>query len=490
MSLLLLVACASPLDIAPPADLPDRVWFRTATETWNRQWWVAVREGRLWVRPNEDVEAPGAWALLGNTGLPEGGGLVRFDPPEAVVEVSADGCHLQAVSDAGVFYRATDLRGDAQRLTWTDRWGDPAGRGDGLRTEFSTARGWSVSDSHPFDVATYEDAQGVEHSVGMGVAHVYRLGEDGRALHFNDWWLPEDWSRQICGPERGTFPAVTVSASASTVLLLGRDGEVYTRLYDFDTAGENDLLTYSYLEAAGTTRALPPEPWARQPALPGGRLTGRVSIAQDGEGNDARVLRVEAEVDGVLGLWEKRIDAAEWTWVQTDETWTGPFLDEGDPTVAATAADVPLVGDLTREDLSQRVEIELLDFNVLCSPARAHLRVDDAPVTVDGEPLELAFHHVHGMAEGVRPVRWWESGETGPVRAALLLPEGGFGDVDGADVRDALAAFFGERRVVDFWGQAGEGALDLEEIGRLTPFLVPWDEKAPVGEQVALRAAR
>ena len=59
----------------------------------------------------------------------------------------------------------------------------------------------------PFGVAHYEDGNGKEHGVGLGVAHLYLLDPDGQRLYFNDWWLPADFSRQLCGPRRGTLPA-------------------------------------------------------------------------------------------------------------------------------------------------------------------------------------------------------------------------------------------------------------------------------------------
>lgn len=465
-------ACTSPLDLEPPADLPDHVWFRSATESFNTHWWVAVRAGRLWVAPNAETHDAGEWALLGPTGLPE-----TPEPPAAITEVSADGCHLQAISDAGVFYRATDLRNDAQSLSWTDDWGGAMGWGPGLRTQFGTERGWSVSDSHPWDVATYTDIGQVDHSVGLGVAHVYRLGDEGRSVHFNDWWLPADWSRQICGPERGTVSAATISASASTLMLLGQDGTVYTRLYDLDTAGENDWLTYSYVAPDETARALPAQGWAVQPEVPGGRLSGRVAIAQDGQGNSARLLRVEAELDGVMGLWEKHLEDPDWVWVETGVEPPAEFLDDTASPAPVAAADLRLVGTLSRANLDAEVDIELMDFNLLCSPARVRVRVAGALATVAGAPLELELHHVHAMVDSVREVGWWHGGGTGPVRAALLLPEGTLDDIEDDDVRATLRALFGERRVVNFQGAAGTRELHLTEIHAFTMGFVPGDEK-------------
>jgi hypothetical protein len=275
--------------------------------------------------------------MLGRTGLPEGGGIVRFPSPERIVSLSADGTHLQALSSAGVFYRGDDFRNrDLGGFNWTDRWGGFFAGGPGLKEEISAARGWSVMDAHPFQVGEYEDRLGTVHGIGAGTAHLYLLDPDGRRLRFNDWWLPPDWSRQICLPERGTFTAVTMSVSAATLMVLDAGGRVFTRLYDFDTSGEDDLLPYSYLitGSSGFTRALPAEDWRRQPDITGGRITRRIAIFQNGKGNAARVLRVEGEKEGASGFYFKAIFDEAWSFEETGLPLRGEPL--GDPAPAGT----------------------------------------------------------------------------------------------------------------------------------------------------------
>ncbi|MCK9458976.1 MAG: hypothetical protein M0R80_04995 [Proteobacteria bacterium] len=461
-----------------PGELPDRVIFREKKRSFNLRWYVVLRDGAIWVKPNDEQgQPPGDWILTSGGGKPEGGDLDNFGVPVAVEEITCDGVHLTALSDAEHFYRGTDMTTDiSSDIIWTDAWGGLLGNGPGLSAEFSTRCGWSVADSHPFGVDHYEDTNGTQHGVGAGVAHLYRLSEDGYDIHFNDWWLPEDWSRQICGPERGTFRAVNISASASTMFLVGEQGRLYTRLYDFDTGGENSLLTYSYVieGASGTTRKLPAESWRPQPDPPG-RITPRITIFQDGQGNAARVLRVEGTMGEIDGYFEKRIYDENWIFHETGNVIQGPFLDEGGVSNPREPADFPLAGTLSVS--GTELGLELLDLNMVCSPARARLFWQGEIVTVGGEELLLEFHHVNTMVDTTRPVAFWKQSIAAEVQAALILPSA-LEEIDDDDARAAVEGFFGDREVVNFLGTISPEGADLSEIMWNQPFRVPAEEKA------------
>ena len=396
--------------------------------------------------------------------------------------------HLQAISSDGVLYRGSNMQTDVRGwLTWTDRWGWPAGRGDGLTTEFSTERGWAGSDSHPSNIKNYTDGNGQQHSVGLGVAHLYRLGPAGQQIYFNDWWLPNDWSRQICGPDRGRFRALNLSASGSTLFVIGGGGELYTRLYDFDTAGENPLYTYSFIVQgpAGTTRALPAEPWRRQPDIDG-EITRRITIFQTGAGNAARTLRVEGRRDGETGVFFKGIDEATWSFEATGAELAEPLVQPlaGSPSPAADAA---LAGTLGRQGADDELELVLRDFNVVCSPAEVQLRVAGETITVNGEPLTMPLHHVHTLVEEVRATSYWLDGTAAEIRGALVIP-GGLDEIDDPDARAVVVGLLEDRPVINFVGTATPQSIALSEIPGSMAFRVPGDEKGTKGQLYELRA--
>lgn len=469
-------------DVGP---LPDRVVFRTATESFNRKYFVAVRDGALWFKPNTDVD-PGAtadWRLLGATGKPDGLNLPRAGVPEEVVAVSADDTQLVVISSAGVFYRAQDFTNAQQveggGLAWTDKWGWLFGEGPALHVEWPTGGNWAMSDSNPGGVGYYTDPNGFDHSVGNGVGTIYRLGPDGWRIHFNELWMPSDWSRQLCGPARGTLRWVGISGSGSTAFVIGEDGAMYTRLYDFDTGGENDLLTYSFVVSgpAGTTRKLPAEPWRAQPA-PDGLVTKKITIFQTGQGNAARTLRVEGRHGEQTGFFFKGIYDAAWSFEATGAPPSGPYLNPPGAPAPATLPpdDHPLVGTLKRD--SAQLSVAVLDFNLMCSPARVHLAVGGVTATVGGAPLELALHHVHKIVDQPRDTFYWQSGVPATLQAALIIPAG-LDAIDDPSVRAAVVALLGGgRKVINFTGSGTLEGLTFNEISWLTAFLVPADEKA------------
>ena len=450
-------------------DLPARVVFRSRTTTFNRQWFAALHDGKIWIKGNTDEgAAPGEWRLLGS-GLPAGD-LTHFAPPTEVAEISGDGTWLHAISSAGVFYRGTNFTGDiGSSFQWSDAWGHPAATGPGMTIQWPTTHGWAVSDSQVSGVNHYEDRLGASHDVGNGVAHVYRVGPTGHSLFFNDWWLPADWSRQVCLPGRGTFFVENMSASASTIFIIGALGEMYTRLYDFDTSGEDDLIEYTWQSTqASSVRAAPAEDWRRQPDITGGWVTRKITIFQDGQGNAARMLRVEGIRDGHTGYFYKHVFDNAWSFAETGARVCGPFLNAPGRTAPAAIppADLTLRGTLSvnrvfEEDVT--VDMQMDAFNMVCSPATMHLFVNGGLVTARGQPLEVPFHHVHRLVLETRPTEFWLQGQSARIRAALLVPPG-LDQIDDATARATVQSLFRNRKGANFQGTVSLTGISLNEL--------------------------
>lgn len=383
--------------------LPDHVVLETPTEDFTATHEVAIRDGRLWWRRGGEP-----WALVPPDGLPAPRGrlealkelvppspLVRaFVRPERVVALSADGDNLVALGpDGAVFYTKLST------LEWTDVWGPT-----GLQSVLSAKGTDALAMSHR--KIPYEDLDGNPHPVSAGVTTLFALREGGKTLAYADPWLPANFERTVCLPERGTFIAAALSASASTVFVMDAAGRSYTRLVDFDIHGDNPALPYSYTRerrsgARAAVRTLPAPDWVAQPRIPG-RHTTRLTILQTGARNADRELRVE----GAGGVWKKRLDDAAWRF-EADASVQPKrgFVEEGAAAPSSGAHDVTL----TASNPWPETRITLEQWSPRCPPARLHLRSAREDLV-----LELPFHF--GLEFGTDDER--------SLEGALLLPKG------------------------------------------------------------------
>jgi hypothetical protein len=468
-----------------PNDLPKQVWFRTRTETFNALYAFALRNGRIWWKRQhlKTGQRSTTWKLLGKTGLPEGCGIVRFPLPRKLVAISADGIHLQALSSEGVFYRAVNIRENiANGVTWNDAWGWPAGGGPGLRIGTGDPKRWDVSDSHVFHLKHYEDGNGRRHSIGFGVAHLYVLGQQGKRIYYNDWWLPADWSREVCGPCRGTYKAINISTSGSTIMLINRFGEIYTKMADFDISGENPLLTYTFEQTnpPGHVRKLPLPDWRRHPLPGNSKITSRITIFQDGTGNAARDMRVEGEQNGISGYFRKRIHQTTWSFVATKHKRTLPFLSSrpASQALCTLPPGTTYKGTLRKQGLTKSLVLEIKRFSMVCSPAEARIIWKGKALSHKGKDIVLPFHHVHTLVTKRRPRAFWKRGIPAAIRAALLIPATvtTSSSLSVAD-RAWLQRFFGKARVINLTGTAQTSLITLRELSFLDWFQAPMSEK-------------
>jgi hypothetical protein len=381
--------------------LPDAVLIDTPTEATTSTHDIAVRDGILWWRKHGQP-----WSILPPDGLPAPRGRIEalkeltadvplaplpFRRPTSIERISADGDNLIAVSPEGRVYYVK-----LSTLDWVDVWG-PA----------PIAAPLSVKDLDAFAMShrkiPYEDLDGNPHPVSAGVTTLYGLRGGGTQLVYADPWLPPNFDRVMCLPERGVFIASSLAASASTVFVMDAAGRGFTRLVDFDIHGDNPALPYSYTREQrrgpkSVVRTLPAPEWVMQPPIPG-KHTLRIGIEQNGTTNADRELRVEGEG----GYWKKRIVDPHWLFVKGElPSPHGAALRIGPPP-RSPKVDRTLVAT----NAAPGVRITLENWNPLCPPARLRVETNGEVVS-----LELPFHY--GLSQGTDDDR--------TLAGALLLP--------------------------------------------------------------------
>lgn len=413
----------------PRPDLPERLYVShdTFVVTWDRLY--ALVNGRIWWKLNPDrmdvtvpktntsanvmpspwpINPTAEWQLLGDTGLPFGSAEHPVQTPDTIVAISADEDFITAVDASGYLYHF-------QGNVWTDLFGLPSPvlvQPERLRLPDHT-KAWALSVRHRH-VQYYEDILGNQFNWGAaGCTSFYTLDQDGQQLRHGDPWFPPDFSRQMCGPKRGAFVAENLSSSASTTFLIGKNGTLYTRFYDYDSNGGTPFFRYRYGDAPrhsvpGTDpasekeiRALPPEDWREEPGIPlsgKARLARNISILQTGLGNHARELRVQGlSASGLSGYYHKMLDESAWSFMETGEsirpTDLLPLPSTSPQALAmetGSTRDRSMVGRLVEGSRPDRriTRVEIPDFNFHCSPFALVLHLSN------GQTIPLFMHAV------------------------------------------------------------------------------------------------
>jgi hypothetical protein len=300
-----------------------------------------------------------------------------------VASISLDDDELIALDRSRRIYTMDGALKDATLFSWSGRWGTPFWTGLGYNLPATRAWAWSVIS--PVEDGNWTDPAGNRTAVGAGkVSHIWGLRPGGRRITFWDPWLPLDESYEMCGPHRGRFRAVNLSASGSYVALIGRHGEVFTRLYDFDISGHDPVFfSYSYEDQRGqgdgSPIQLPAAPWVRQPRIPGS-MTSALSIHKVGRDALHRIVRVEGRRRRTTGYWELDTASPRWSFHRTGRPLRGRRLRPG-RTRLARRRELTYAGD----------GVVMRRFQPFCSPAR---------VTVAGK--HYVFHHVDGLRQQAR----------------------------------------------------------------------------------------
>jgi hypothetical protein len=305
-----------------------------------------------------------------------------------VKSIAVDDDELIALDDSRRVFTMDNALKDASTFNWTSRWGTPFWAGPGYQLP-GGMRAWSWSVVSPLEDGRWTDPAGNHTAIGSGkVSHIWALRSGGRRITFWDPWLPLDESYGMCAPLGGRFAAVNLSASGSTIFVIGKRGDMFTRLYDFDLSGHDPLFfDYSYEDQRGKGDGapiqLPAARWVHHPKIPG-PITKSISIHKVGRDTVHRTMRVEAPG----GYWEKdvtQLGRHAWRFHHTGEFARAPAL--SNPRRDTSRMD--LAGPKLFRYASGQVEVRR--FSVHCSPAR--LRIGGA------RPFSLILHTVDGLRQ-------------------------------------------------------------------------------------------
>lgn len=432
---------------APSAEisetLPQIVHLKGRLESYTDAWYFAVREGLIFAKPNLEVSAEdGPWRAVKLPRCLEG----------QVSEISADGDVLIALNQKRDIYTLNYSRHDYGINPWTRRWG-PFFWTDLGGFIYDDVRDWATSEFASVD-EYYVDSAGRQQGLA-GILTVYMLRGNQRHITYLDPWLPMDDSREVCGPKRGTVSIAGLAGSGSTVMVVTHDGEIYTRLHEFDISGANTfLLDYSWHDqedAENPLLQLPGPGWIQHPRVPG-TITDRLSLRKLPPGTEHRLMRIEGQdAAGNSGYWEKDqadLDAGAWRFVMTG----APLLGESLPRAgqAFTAEDYRFHG------LVDGFPATVEGFNPHCSPTT--LRID-----FPSGALELVLHSV----DGLRQERRTRGLDLYPryYRGAIEIPRAIFDNKTALPIeqQDFLERHFGTDRFLDGPLLATAGTLDILE---------------------------
>lgn len=443
---------------------PERIFIKTATQTFNEYYYFLLDHGRIYCKSLDSSGDAPEWQLFRKTGLPSARLKRGFKRPRAIVAISADANELQAISEEGRIYQYVFDPGlMLQDYFWKDRMGWPEAAPLEINDLVRGFRSWAVA-KRTASVLWYEDRYGNQHHYGtMGIETSYFLCANGQDIRFSDTGLPSDFSHSILGPERGSFIAESLSASASTVFVINAAGEMYTRLVDFDTLGcdplffkytyrrENYGLSGDNYRSNYTPWALPAEDWKKEPpiVLSGkARITKRITIVQNGQGNAARELRVAGtDGEGRVGYYTKRLNDTRWKFLQAPlHLVKGDFLPvrEGSrlKRVRGHSGDTVYDGIIWHRGAPVTdIALKIPDFNL--REGSCHLTVSR-----NGESATMLMHPVDAWTY----VRRYDPGRDGMPKLMMVtfeLEDGSFGRVS-KEFRAMLSDLFGPYDRVPF----------------------------------------
>jgi len=342
------------------------------------------------------------WAIVGYDGLPRPGWFANMQPsgwfavgfvkPNFIREISADGENLICISDDYTIHYAKFPNEKSSKFVWQARWGLYLWLGVALGppgwVHLPPNKGWSISHKGPL-MKYYADINGTKQFMTVGVTTLYLLDDTGYDIWYVDPWLPPCFAKHhLDTPYRGRLIAKRLTASGSTILIICENGDMWTRLVDFDLIGLNPMFNYTFERGSfkdNTKFALPDHGWMKHSKVTEGRITASITIFQHGEGNHSRELRVMGvDNTGAVGYFFKGVHPpnAKWVFVAVPGMTIPPEFHLLDPTLP--------------EQLNQskchvytgavkQVRVCIEDFNKQSSPQTITL-------TCNGHKVKLTMH--------------------------------------------------------------------------------------------------
>ena len=365
---------------------PRKLYFRTGLETFNSKYDFVIRECSVWYRPRNG--RPRDWKPLK---LHKGLSCPKYIDTDSEILIALDSLNT-------IYTMFGALKENPAKFKWTRRWGAPFRLGRGMRIP-DTHTGLAFSYFSPTEDEYYRTSNGNKYDVGVGVANIFFLNENGQRITYLDPWLPNDFSYEVGGPKRGRFQSVNISVNGSTLFLINRYGDMYTRTYDFDMAGaDNFFFNYSYHKKDYTVedtsdilprrvpRPLPVAGWTRQPKITGD-ITDCITVIKRGKGAVHRELRVEGrDSESRTGYYSKDVIGETWRFVETGLPLSGRLLENA----PEDRSDMTLGPDESRafEYRGDGIAVKVPDFHPYCPPATVTVMFGDSAALV----LRLHFH--------------------------------------------------------------------------------------------------
>lgn len=308
--------------------LPRKVYFRDNDQSYNRYYEIALDRGTLYVRKRNS------------------GGTWKVAPcPEAlkgkIQAISMDADEIIAVDKDRWIYNCFNCTSDTLKWNWGTAWGKVGRQGDSYQVGNIQEGKWALSITNVDEDQTYTDLQGNVTPVSLAGCTQIVFVDPGNPtkLISNDPWLPRDHSYNFGTPYHCRFMVHAMSASASTVFIMNKYGDMYTRRKDYDLSGGDPAqFRYSWFSQDGKENAssylqhrldrntsaisLPSPYWEKQPKIDG-EITDRITIESTAPGNDNRRLKVEGRYQGKNGYFTKMLKEKQWSFVETGEPLKG-----------------------------------------------------------------------------------------------------------------------------------------------------------------------